>query len=70
MRKKLRALRLQRELTLENVAQIIGLTKSAYGNIESGRRWPSSKIIIRMELFFGIPASDLLAESEEEAFTN
>ena len=64
MRNNLRSLRIQRDLTLNDVAQKVGLTKSGYGNIETGRRWPSGKVIIRLEKFFGIPASELLAESE------
>jgi putative transcriptional regulator len=61
MRNKLRTRRLERGLTLDNVAQAVGLTKSAYGNIESGRRKPSLDIAFNLERFFGLPASELLA---------
>ena len=66
MRYKLRTLRLKRQLTLNEVAKAVGLTKAGYGNIETGRRWPSGRVIIRLEQFFGIPASELLAESDDQ----
>lgn len=67
MRYKLRLLRLQRELTLKQVASEIGLTKAAYRNIEVGLRDPSWKIARRMEKFFGTPASELLEVIEAKA---
>jgi len=55
-------------LTLKQAAEAIGLkTKSSYRNIETGFRNPSWEVAHRLEILFGIPASELLAESEEEA---
>lgn len=52
-------------LTQEQAGQAIGLTKKGYNLIENGHRFPSGKVIIRLEKFFGVTASELLAELEE-----
>ena len=57
--------RKERDLTSEQLAKAIGISKAMVSHIENGRHWPSGKVIIRLEKFFGIPASELLAESEE-----
>lgn len=58
--------RKKRNMTQEQVAMAIGLTKQGYNHIENGRCNPSWKTQKRLEKFFGIPASELLAESEAE----
>jgi putative transcriptional regulator len=57
-------------LTQEQAGQAIGLTKKGYNLIENGHRFPSFKVIIRLEKFFGVPASELLAELEESVNGN
>jgi putative transcriptional regulator len=59
--------RTKRELTQEQVAIIAKVTRAGYSHIESGHRNPSWSVVQRLENFFGIPASELLAESEELA---
>lgn len=66
MRNRLRNERKKRNLTLKQVAEIIGLTRGFYTNIELSRRNPSWKTAQRLERFFNIPASELLAETEAE----
>jgi putative transcriptional regulator len=63
---KLYAERTKHNLTQKQVATAIGLTKQGYSHIERGYRNPSWKLQKRLEQFFGIPASELLAEGEEE----
>ncbi|WP_449240376.1 helix-turn-helix domain-containing protein [Desulfoscipio gibsoniae] len=64
-RNRLVSERKKRDLTSEQLAQIIGISKAMVSHIENGRHWPSGKVIMRLEQFFGIPASKLLAESEQ-----
>lgn len=66
MRNRLRSERKKRNLTAKQVADIIGIHRTYYTNIELSRRTPAWKIIERLEQFFGIPASELLAETEAE----
>lgn len=47
----------QTELALK-----LDLTKQGYNLIENNQRDPSWKVAQRLEQFFGIPASELLAE--------
>lgn len=39
--------------TLEQVAEMIGLTKAAYRNIEAGDRYPSYKVLVKLLDLFG-----------------
>lgn len=67
MRLSLKAERIKRGLTQEYVAFAVGLkSKQAYSRIELGQRNPSWEVAEQLERFFGIPASELLAEEEEE----
>lgn len=56
--------RIEKSMTQADVANAIGITSKAYGHIENGRRNPSWEVAQRLERFFGIPASELLAEEE------
>lgn len=54
-------------LSAEQVAEAIGIKKRMYYYVESGEKLPSRRVEKRLEQFFGIPASDLLAESTESS---
>lgn len=56
--------RKQKNLTQVEVATIIGLSKQGYNHIERGRRNPSWEVAQRLEQFFGIPARELLKETD------
>jgi putative transcriptional regulator len=58
--------RKKRNLNSNELAQILGVSKSMVSHIENNRCNPSWKVQKRLEQFFGIPASELLAEGEEE----
>jgi len=64
LRKNLITLRNQKGYTQQEVAVHIGISRRMYGSIETGYRNPSWKVQKRLEQFFGIPASELLAETE------
>ena len=66
MRSKLIKMRNDKNLFQESVANAIGISRRMYGYIETGHRNPSWTVARRLEQFFGIPASELLAESEEQ----
>ena len=70
MRLNLVYARKEKNLKRSEMAKSLDVAYETYCQYETGRRCPSGKVIIRLEQFFGIPASELLAESEEEAITN
>lgn len=55
----------KRNLTSEQLAKEIGISKAMVNHIEHGRHSPSWAVAQRLEQFFGIPASELLAQAEE-----
>lgn len=64
MKTLLKIERLKRNLTIKQVAAELGLSRSGYLNIEAGRRTPSYNLSNKMEDYFGIPARELLTETE------
>lgn len=62
----LRRHRLAKNLSQVMVAKELKITVCMYQYLESGHRNPSWTVAQRLEKFFGIPASELLAESEAE----
>jgi len=58
--------RIKKGLKQVEVAKYVKLAKSTYCEIEHGRHNPSWEVAQRLEQFFGIPASELLAESEQQ----
>jgi len=61
-----RMIRNQRGLTLLQVGEGVGASKQMICDIEHGRRSPSRDLEKRLVKFFGIPAEELLAISEEK----
>ncbi|MCL6479744.1 MAG: helix-turn-helix domain-containing protein [Peptococcaceae bacterium] len=63
---KLISVRKSKGISAKRLAEVLGVSKAMVSHYESGRHKPSAEIIIRLERFFGIPAGELLAESDEE----
>lgn len=57
---QLRKIRLENKWTQQYVADKIGITKSAYSNIENKRRSPSLKVAIKLQNLFGLPIETLI----------
>ena len=66
MRRYLINVRKQLGYTQEQVAKGIGISQRAYSMIELNQINPSWAVAQRLERFFGIPASELLAVEEPE----
>jgi len=64
LRKYLQNVRTNLSLSQTEVAHALQISVRMYQYIESGHRNPSWKVQKRLEQFFGIPASELLAETE------
>lgn len=58
--------RIAKNLCQVTVAKELKISVRMYQYLESGHRNPSWSVAQRLEQFFGIPASELLAESKEQ----
>ena len=57
---QLKQIRLENKWTQQYVADKIGITKSAYSNIENQNRSPSLKVAIQLQNLFGLSIEKLL----------
>ena len=57
---QLKQIRLENKWTQQYVADKIGITKSAYSNIENQNRSPSLKVAIQLQNMFGLSIEKLL----------
>lgn len=64
--KKIKYLRQSKGFTQEQLSRALGISPEHLSSIETGRRNPSWAVAQRLEQFFGIPASELLAESDQQ----
>lgn len=65
----LRNIRQSKGFTQRQLAIHLKISPEHLSRIENGRRKPGWDVQQRLERFFGIPASELLAEGEAEAGT-
>jgi len=64
MRNIIKVLRAQNNLTQEELAQKIGISRQALSNIENGKVEPSGRIVIKIANIFGIPAEQIFFEDD------
>ena len=57
---QLKQIRLENKWTQQYIADKIGITKSAYSNIENQNRRPSLKVAIQLQNLFGLSIEKLL----------
>ncbi|WP_197090467.1 helix-turn-helix domain-containing protein [Cupriavidus basilensis] len=60
LNKKIRALRLQKNMTLQQVADVFGITRSAVSSWERGDTRPDQDKLMRLGKIFGISVENLL----------
>ena len=59
---KVRALRKQRGLTLREVADVLGVHYTHIQKIETGRKRPSSELILKYAMLFSVTADQLMRD--------
>ena len=64
MGEKLRNLRIEKRLTQKQVAERIGLAISTVSSYESGSRYPSYEVLVRLAHIFHVSADYLLGMTE------
>lgn len=62
--KRLEQLRLEKDLTHQQMANILGITRQAYGNYESGKRQPDFETTRKLADFFNVSVDYLLGRSD------
>lgn len=62
---RLRELRQQRKMTQFDVARYLGITDSAYGYYEQGRREPSMDVLLKLSSLFGVTVDYLLGKTDD-----
>lgn len=65
---QLKQIRLENKWTQQYVADKIGITKSAYSNIENQNRSPSLKVALQLQNLFGLSIEKLM-ENENSNFS-
>lgn len=62
---RIRDLRQQHELTQEELAEALGLSRQSVNAMEAGRTLPSLPVALQMAVFFSVPIQNLFALEEE-----
>ena len=63
---KLRALRLRKGLTLEQLASALGYRTHSYlSEIESGKKKPTADLVLKVAIHFGVTTDSLLRDEIE-----
>lgn len=68
MGERLKQLRLQRNISQEEVARTIGITRSAYSHYEINNRQPMYETLIKLSTFFGV-SIDYIVNGDSSAST-
>lgn len=64
--KRLKQLRMQRNIRQKEIADYLGITVSAYGNYELGQRQPNFETLCKMADFFNVSVDYLLGRDEKQ----
>jgi putative transcriptional regulator len=63
MNNTVRSLRIQRRLTQDELAEILGIARPTLSNIERGVHNPGGKLLFKIAGYFGKPAEQIFFES-------
>ncbi|MDX8367824.1 helix-turn-helix transcriptional regulator [Cytobacillus sp. IB215665] len=67
--KHIRAARVAKNLTLEDVGEMLGMNYSSVGKMERGERRPTLDTIEQLSIIFGVTIDYLLGKSDEPKLT-
>jgi putative transcriptional regulator len=65
LRNHLKVERAKRNLTQEQLAELLGVTRKTINTIETGRFVPSTALALRLARVFGVRVEDLFELSDE-----
>lgn len=61
---RLKIVRLENKLTQDQVAKVLGVTRSAYCGYETGRRTPTLDAIVALSNFYQLPLEVFMGETQ------
>jgi len=64
MRARLIELRENRKLTQEEMAELLGISRSFYGHIETATRNPTFGLAKKIAMIFGVPVEEIFFDLE------
>ena len=67
VRQNIKRLRARRNLSLEGLAKISGVSRAMLGQIETGRSVPTINVVWKIACAFGVPFSTLIASQNADA---
>ncbi len=67
MKNRLKVLRAENNLTQEQLAQTVGVSRQAINAIETGKYDPSLPLAIKLGKLFGKPVEEIFLVDEDEA---
>jgi transcriptional regulator with XRE-family HTH domain len=63
---KLRTLRVRHDMTLQELANELGLTSHSYiSELEAGKKIPTAEFVLNVARLFGVPTDELLKDELE-----
>lgn len=65
---KIKNLRLSRDLTQQELAEKMDVTRSSIGAYETGSQYPSIEVLKKLASFFNVSSDYLLGLSEEQRY--
>ena len=66
MKNSLKVERAKKDLTQEDLAKLIGVSRQTINAVEKGRYVPSTVLALKMSKLFGIPVNDFFTLEENE----
>ena len=66
MKNRIRVLRAEREMTQEQLAELVGVTRNTIISIEKDKYCPSLKLSYRIARIFGIKIDDVFTYEEDK----
>ena len=67
MKNRLEAIRKQRNITQEELAEQLEVSRQTIGSLENGRYNPSILLAFKIARFFGMPIEDIFIYEEEQS---
>jgi putative transcriptional regulator len=66
MKNRLKVARAEKDLTQEELAKLIGVSRQTINAVESGRYVPSTVLALKMARVFGKPVEEIFSLGEED----
>jgi len=67
LKNRLEAIRKQRNITQEELAEQLEVSRQTIGSLENGRYNPSILLAFKIARFFGMPIEDIFIYEEEQS---